>query len=106
MSAPKREDVTAGRRKLHVEELHNLYYSRNIIRVIKSRRMRRVVYLPYMDEIRNAYTILVGKPERKRPIGNLVINRWLILKLMLNKQYFRGRTGFNWLRIGARYGLL
>jgi hypothetical protein len=52
-----------------VEELHNLYSSPSIIRIIKSRRMRRVGHITRMGEKRNAYRILVGKPEGKRLLG-------------------------------------
>jgi hypothetical protein len=65
---PKREKVTADGRKLHNEELHNLYSSPNIIRMIKSRRMRWAGHVARMGENRNAYRILVGKPEGKRPL--------------------------------------
>jgi hypothetical protein len=50
------------------EELHNLYSSPNIIRMIKSRRMRWAGHVAGIGERRNAYRILVGKPERKRPL--------------------------------------
>jgi hypothetical protein len=66
---PKRDEVTGGWRKLHNEELHNLYSSPNIIRVIKSRRMRWAGNLARMREKRNPYKILVGKPEGKRLLG-------------------------------------
>jgi hypothetical protein len=56
-------------RKLHNEELHNLYFSPNIIRMIKSRRMRWAGHVHEMGETRNAYRTLVGKPEGKRPLG-------------------------------------
>jgi hypothetical protein len=56
-------------RKLHKEELRNLYSSPNIIRMIKSRRMRWAGHVVRMGEMRNAYRILVGKPEGKRPLG-------------------------------------
>jgi hypothetical protein len=56
-------------RKLHNEELHSLYSSPSIIRMIKSRRMRWAGHVARMMEKRNAYKILVGKPERKRPLG-------------------------------------
>jgi hypothetical protein len=56
-------------RKLHNEELHKLYSSPNIIRMIKSRRMRWAGHVIRMGETRNAYRILVGKPEGKRPLG-------------------------------------
>jgi hypothetical protein len=66
---PKRNEVMGGYRKLHNEELHNLYYSPSVIRMIKSRRMRWVVHVARMREKRNAYRILVGKPEGKRQLG-------------------------------------
>jgi hypothetical protein len=66
---PKRDEVTGGWRELHNEELHNLYSSPSIIRVIKSRRMRWAGIAARMGEKRNAYRILVGKPEGKRPLG-------------------------------------
>jgi hypothetical protein len=66
---PKRDEMIAGWRKLHNEELHNLYCSPSIIRIIKSRRMRLAGHVARMGEKRNAYRILVGTPERKRPIG-------------------------------------
>jgi hypothetical protein len=61
--------VTGYWRRLHNEELHNLYSSPNIIRMIKSRRMRWAGHVARMGETRNAYRILVGKPEGKRPLG-------------------------------------
>jgi hypothetical protein len=59
-----RDEVIGGWRKLHNEELHNLYFSPNIIRMIKSRRMSGNV--ARMGDKRNAYRILVGKPEGRR----------------------------------------
>jgi hypothetical protein len=64
----KREYVAGGWRTLHNEELHNLYASINIIRVIKS-RMRWVGHVARMGETRNVYSIFVGKLEGKRPLG-------------------------------------
>jgi transcription termination factor 2 len=61
--------VTGGWRKLHNDELHNLYSSPSIIRMIKSRRMRWAGHVARMGEKRNAYGILVGEPEGKRPLG-------------------------------------
>jgi hypothetical protein len=61
--------VTGGWRELHNEELHSLYSSPSIIRQIKSRRMRCAGYVARMVQKRDAYKILVGKPERKRPLG-------------------------------------
>jgi hypothetical protein len=56
-------------RKLHNEELNNLYSSPNIVRVIKSRRMRWAVHVARMGEGRGVYRVLVGKPEGRRPLG-------------------------------------
>jgi hypothetical protein len=55
----ERDEVTGGWRKLHNEELHNLYSSPNSIRMIKSRRMRWLGHVACMEEMRNAYRILV-----------------------------------------------
>jgi hypothetical protein len=65
----KRDEVTGEWRKLHNEELHDLYYSPSIIRIIKSRRMRWAGHIARMEENRNAYRLLVGKPEGKSPLG-------------------------------------
>ena len=56
-------------RKLHNEDLNDLYTSPNIFRVMKSRRMRWEVYVVLLGERRGVYRVLVGKPERKRPLG-------------------------------------
>jgi hypothetical protein len=62
---PKREEVVGGWRRLRNEELHNVYASPNIIiRVTKSRRMRRAGHVARMGAMRNAYSILVGKGRR------------------------------------------
>jgi hypothetical protein len=66
---PKRNDVTGGCRNQHNEELHNLYHSPSIIRIIKSRRMRWAVDVARMGKKRNMYRLLVGKPEGERPLG-------------------------------------
>jgi hypothetical protein len=66
---PKRDEVIAEWRKLHGEELRDLYSSPSIIRIIKSRRMRWVGHVARMEERRTAYRLLMGKPEGKRPLG-------------------------------------
>jgi hypothetical protein len=66
---PKRYKMAGGWRRLVNEELHNLYNSPNIIRVIKSRMMRWVGYVARMEKLRNAYNISVGKPEENRLHG-------------------------------------
>jgi hypothetical protein len=64
----QKRDGVIGWRKLHNEELHNLYSSPSIIRIIKSRRMRWAGHVARMWEKRNVYRLLVGKPEGKRPL--------------------------------------
>jgi hypothetical protein len=66
---PKRDEVAGSWRKLHNEELHNLYSSPSIIRMIKSRTMRWAGHVARMGEKRNAYRLLVGKPKGNRPLG-------------------------------------
>jgi hypothetical protein len=66
---PKRDEVTGEWRKLHNEELHNLYPSPDIIRQVKSRRMRWVGHIARMGEERKVYKVLVGKSGGKRPLG-------------------------------------
>jgi hypothetical protein len=71
---PKRDGVMGGWRKLHNEELHNVYSSPSII--IKWRRMRWAGHVARMGEKRNVYRLLVGKPEGKRPLG-IPRRRWM-----------------------------
>jgi hypothetical protein len=66
---PKRDEVTGGGRKLHNEELRDLYSSPSIIRIIKSRRMIWAGHVARMGERTNAYRLLVRKAEAKRPLG-------------------------------------
>jgi hypothetical protein len=65
---PKMDEVTGEWRKLHNEELRDLYSSPSIIRIVKS-RMRWADHVARMGEKRNAYRLMVGKPEGKRPLG-------------------------------------
>jgi hypothetical protein len=65
---PKRDEVMGEWRKLRSGELHNLYSSPDIVRQIKSRRMRWAGHVARMGEGRNVYRVLVGKPEEKRPL--------------------------------------
>jgi hypothetical protein len=73
---PKRDGVTGGCRKLHNEEIHNLYSSPSIIRIIKSRSMRWAGHVGRMGETRDVYRLLVGKSEGKRPLGR-PRRRWI-----------------------------
>jgi hypothetical protein len=81
---PRRDEVTGDRRKLHNDELHNLYSSPNIIRMINSRRMRWAGHVARTGEPRNAYKILVGKPEGNRPLGRPRC-RWMNIKMDLGE---------------------
>jgi hypothetical protein len=92
---PKRE-VDWSWRKLHNDELHNLYSSPNIVRVTKSRRMRWVGHMTRMGEGRDAYRVLVGKPEGKRPLGR-PRRRWEDnIRLDLGE---KGIDGTNWIQL-------
>jgi hypothetical protein len=73
---PKRDEVTREWGKLHNEELHDLYSSPNIIRIIKARRMRWARHVARMGEKRNAHRLFVGKPEGRRPLGRSK-RRWM-----------------------------
>ena len=99
---PKRNEVTGEWRKLHNEELNDLYCSPNIVRVIKSRRMRWTRQAACTTERRGVYSVLVGKPEGKRPLGRSR-RRW---EDKTNFQDMGVRTGSIWLRIGTGGGHL
>ena len=66
---PRSDEVTGEWRRLHIEKLNDLYSSPNIVRVIKSRRMRWAGHVARMGEERGVYRFLVGNPEGKRPLG-------------------------------------
>ena len=66
---PRRDEVTGEWMRMHNEELNDLYTSPNIVRVIKSRRMRWAGHVARMGEERGVYRVLVGKPEGKKPLG-------------------------------------
>jgi len=82
----KRDEVTGEWRKLHNEELNDLYSSPGIVQVIKSRTMRWVGHVACMGESRDVYRVLVGKSERKKNhledpgVDVRIILRWIIRK--------------------------
>ena len=81
---PRRDELTGKWRRLHNEGLNDLYCSTNIVRVIKSRRMRWARHVARMGEERGAYRVLVGKPEGKRPLGR-PRRRW-VYNIMMDLQ--------------------
>ncbi|KAJ4439155.1 hypothetical protein ANN_15112 [Periplaneta americana] len=91
----KRDEVTGEWRKLHNAELHALYSSPDIIRNIKSRRLRWAGHVARMGESRNAYRVLVGRPEGKRPLGR-PRRRWEdSIKMDLREVGYDGRDWIN-----------
>jgi hypothetical protein len=95
MFGPKRE-VYESWRKLRNDELHSLYYSANIVRVIKARRLRWAGHMARMEEGRGVYRVLVGKTEIKRPLGR-PRRRWEDdIKLDLMEIVI---DGVNWIRL-------
>jgi hypothetical protein len=103
---PKREEDGSWR-KLHNDELHSLYSSPNIVRVIKLRRVRGAGHVARMGEGRGVYRVLVWSPEGKRPLGRPRHSWEDNIKMDLGRyEGSMGRTGFSWLRIGSNGGLL
>ena len=86
-------------RRLHNEELNDLYSSRNIVLVIKSRRMGWAGYVACMGEERGVYRVLLGKPERKNHWGDLGVDGWIILEWMSRRWNVGIWTGLGWPRI-------
>ena len=102
----KRDDVTGEWRKLHNEELNDLYSSPNIVRVIKSRRMRWAGQVARICEKIGIYRVLVGKPEGKNHLGDPGLDGGIILRWIFRKWDMGVWTGSNWLRIRTGGGLL
>ena len=102
----KRDEVTGEWGKLHNEEFNNLYFSINIVRMIKSRRMRWAEHVARIGEGRGMYRVLVGKPEGKRPLGRPGLDGRIILKWIFRKWDVGVWTGSSWLRIGTGGGHL
>jgi hypothetical protein len=103
---PKREEVTGEWSKLYNGERHNLYLSPDVIRQVKSRRMRWAGHVARVGEGRNVYRILVGRPEGKRPLERRR-RRWEDgIKMDLREIGCGVWSGFIWLRIGTDGWLL
>ena len=103
---PKKGEVRGEWRRMHNEELNDLYSSSNIVRMIKSRRMKWAGHLTHMGERRDVYRVLVGKPEGKRPLGR-PRRRWrIVLRCIFRKWDVGLWTGSGWLRIWTGGGHL
>ena len=100
------EELLAPRPTPKLEELNDLYSSPNIVRVIKSRRMRWAGHVARVEEGRGVHKVLVGKPEGKRPLGDQDIDGRIILRWILRKWEGVVGTGWSWLRIGKGGGRL
>jgi len=100
---PKRDEVTREWRKLHNEELRDLYSLPSIVRVVKSRRMRWAGHVARMGEGRGVHRVLVGKLEGKRPLGRPRC-RWEDNIKMDLREVGGLETGWSWLRIGTDGG--
>ena len=87
--------VTGEWRRLHNEELNDLYSSPNTVRVIKSRRMRWAGHVARMGEEKGVYRVLVGKPEGKRPLGR-PRRRWVDNIRMDLQEVGCGYIGLDW----------
>jgi hypothetical protein len=91
---PKRDEVTGEWRKLHNEELNNLYSLPSIVRVGQSRRMRCAGHVARMGEERGVHRVLVGKPEGKRSLGR-PRRRWED-NIKMDSQEVGGGVGTGW----------
>ena len=93
-------------RKLHNEELNDLYSSLNIVRVIKSRVMRWAGHVACMGERRGAHRVLVGNLKEIDHLGDPDVDGRIMLSWILRNWYVGVWTGSNWLRIGTGGGHL
>ena len=103
---PRRNEVTGEWRRMHNEELSDLYSSPNIVRVIKSIKMRWAGHVARMGEERAVYRVLVRKPDGRNHWGNLGVDGWIILGRISRKEDVGIWTGLGWLRIEIGGGRL
>ena len=103
---PRRDEVTGEWRRLHIEELNDLYCSRNIVQVIKSRRMRWAGYVARIGEERGVCRVLVGKLEERRHWGDLGVDGWITLGWISRRWDVGMWTGLGWPRIETGGGRL
>ena len=98
MFGPKRDNITREWRKLYNEEFNDLYCSPNVIRVIKSRRMKWAGHVTHMGESVGVYRVLMGKPEGKSSLLDPGIDGRIILRWIFRKWDVGVWTGSSWLR--------
>jgi len=103
---PRRDEVTGEWRRLHNYELNDLYSSPNIVRVIKSRRMRWAGYVARVGEESGVYRVLLGKPEGRRPLGRPRLDEWILLGWISRRWNVVIWTGVGWPRIETGGGRL
>jgi len=96
---PRRDEVMGEWRRLHNEEVNDLYSSPNIVRVIKSRRMRWAAHVAHVGEKSGVYRVLAGKPEERDHWGDLGIGGWIILGRISRRWDVGIWTGLGWARI-------
>ena len=103
---PRRDEVTGEWRRLHNEELNDLYSLPHIVRVIKPRGMRWAGHVARMGEERGVYRFLVGKPEGRKHWGDLGVDGWIILGRISRRWDVGIWTGLVWPRIETGGGRL
>ena len=103
---PKRDELTWESRKTHNEELNDLYSSPNIVRVIKSRRMRWAGHVARMEDRRGVYSVLVGNLRERGYLENPVVVGMITLRWILWKWIVVLWTGSGWLKTGKVDGHL
>jgi hypothetical protein len=99
ISGPKTDGVIGEWRRLHKEQLYDLYCSSNIIRLIKSRRMRWAGHVACTEDSRGVYRLLVGKHEGKRPLGRPRLKWKDNIKIDLEDGHGEASIGLIWLRM-------
>ena len=105
MDRPRRDEVT-GEWRLHNEEISDLYSSPNVLRVIKSRRMRRAGYVAHMGEERGRIMSLWGNRKERDHWGGLGVDVWIILGWISRRWDVGMSTGLGWPSIGIGGGRL
>jgi len=103
---PWREEVMGEWRRLHTEELNDLYCSRNILRVIKSRRVKWAGHVARMGEKRGVYRVLVGNRRERDHWGDLGVDGWIILGWISRRWDVGILSGLGWPRIETVGGRL